>query len=145
METIYAGPDVDPLTYVPKERQAKFDSLGQQIAAAEAELDQLQGQKAGEFPVLSAYLARGLDKTAALTDIAAGPERGEGLNSLTEVVNDRLDNIAKVRGALDDGKVNVWKSPVIFGRTKRQLGIAPATWQDRAVEDRRARGAPLGL
>ena len=133
------------MTVVPKENQAKFNSVGRQIEAARVAVDQVRALKEGDFPILAAYAPEGRANTAALAAIAANPETGAGASSLAQVIDDRLDNIAEVMSALDDGRVDVWKSPVVVGGTKRQLGVAPGSWQDRAVEDRRKEGKPLAL
>ncbi|MGF6870982.1 DUF4157 domain-containing protein [Paraburkholderia sp. MM5477-R1] len=133
------------ITEVPQENQAQYDSIGEQIKAARVEVDHVRAENEGNFPILAAYAAEGKANTAALAAIAANPIGGEGAASLTRAVDDRLDNIAAVRNGLDNDRVDVWRSPVIVGGTKRKLGVEPGSWQDRAVEDRRNEGKPFGL
>lgn len=102
-----------------------------EVERARGEYSEARDRFVREFPALAMY-TEDPDRLDRLTS-----RTGDDVNEvLTAEINERLANIERARGYLDDGSVSIWNLPDIVAGARRRLRIDRGTLRARLVEDR---------
>lgn len=129
------------------EQERLCGALERQMAAAEKAHQAAAAERVEKFPALANF--RKVEDERVTFDIDGLMRLGNPHASAAELgprLFGVLDNIARTRKALADGKISLWKEERVHQMTKPPMLVVPGTVRERALRERMAeeRGGDWG-
>jgi len=128
---------------VPTEAtMAAYTAADDRVKAAVGEYNVMRFTAEADYPILAAYTPLDttgtyyVDQTISKLDAAAHGSSNQLAGTLYDETQEKLDNIARVRQAVADGDLNVWKLPSVVSLTGQRVNMLPLLMQARLINDK---------
>ena len=119
-----------PDVFLSPELKHRLDTARETGLKQADEYDKLCAERQQSHPILATF-SSGWSAAQQLEDLA-NRDVGDMATKVATVANEKLENIAKVRGELG-GRFSVWKEPHLRELTKKAMVTTP--WQGRIAEE----------